>query len=193
MLPAEPDDRAAFAVLFEQHHRAILAYCLRRTGNDRDAEDATAEAFSVAWRRRRDLPEAPLPWLYGVARRVLANQRRGGRRWAGLLDRLRHQPPERGDGRTTAGPALEALAALRNDDQEVLRLVAWEDLSHAEIATALGISTNAVAIRLHRARQRYARAYADLGGVALKGSEPRRTSHPAMGSSTSRRRHGDAR
>jgi hypothetical protein len=50
-----------------------------------------------------------------------------------------------------------------------------------------------VAIRLHRARQRYARAYADLGGMALKGSETRRTSPPAMGSNTSRRRQGDAR
>ena len=192
MLPAAHDDRASFAAIFERHHRAVLAYCLRRTRNETDAEDATAEAFSIAWRRRRDLPAAPRPWLYGVARRVLANQRRGGRRWAGLLERLRHQPPEPVTGRDTAGPALDALAALRDDDQELLRLVAWEELSHAEIAVAMGTSTNAVAIRLHRARQRYAQAYARLGGQRLKGSAAGRTLLPVMGSSTSRRRHEDA-
>jgi RNA polymerase sigma factor (sigma-70 family) len=191
MLPAAHDDQASFAAIFEQHHRAVLAYCLRRTRDAADAEDAAAEAFSIAWRRRWDLPPDPRPWLYGVARRVLANQRRGGRRWAGLLDRLRRQPPEPITGRDTAGPALDALATLRDDDQELLRLLAWEELSHAEIAVALGISPNAVAIRLHRARQRYAQAYARLGGQRLKGSGAGRTLLPVMGSSTSRRRHED--
>lgn len=178
VLAAEDDDRRSFEALFEQHHRAVLAYCLRRTRNPVDAEDATAETFAIAWRRRLDLPEATLPWLYGTARRVLANQRRGAGRWAGLLERLRLQPPHRvlesaaGAG---AGAAIDALESLRLDDQELLRLVAWEDLGHAEIAAILGISANAVAIRVHRARRRYADAYRALKAGPAKENGPGRT------------------
>ena len=96
-----------------------------------------------------------------------------------------------------AGLALEALGTLSEDDQELLKLVAWEELSHGEIAASLGITTNAVAIRLHRARQRYAQAYAALGGAAatgsgaMKGFGASRTSLPATGSSTASWRHED--
>ena len=76
------------------------------------------------------MPAEPetLPWLYGVARRVVANQERSARR------RLR----------------------LGQADREVLRLAAWEELQPAEIAAVLGCSANAAAVRLHRARQRLA-------------------------------------
>jgi RNA polymerase sigma-70 factor (ECF subfamily) len=183
-----PDERAArpaqqFTDLFEANHRQILAYALRRTETVVDAEDATAETFSVAWRRRADIPVGPdaLPWLYGVARRVLANQRRGNeRRW-----RLRTRIVEGSVG-THAGveaptPALDALARLRPDDRELLRLVAWEELSHAEIGRVLGITANAVAIRLHRARARFA---AELGRTPerdVKGSAAARTSTSMRG------------
>jgi RNA polymerase sigma-70 factor (ECF subfamily) len=176
----------SFERLFERHHRNVLAYCLRRARIPADAEDATAETFSIAWRRRRELPPEALPWLYGTARRVLANQRRGGSRWTGLLDRLRSLPAQQAPGRTTAGPALDALALLREADREILRLLAWEELSHAEIAASLGITVNAVAIRIHRARQRYATAYRSLGGERSKESSSSRTSPPVTGSNAGR-------
>jgi RNA polymerase sigma-70 factor (ECF subfamily) len=53
------------------------------------------------------------------------------------------------------GPALAALARLRSDDQEILRLVAWDELDHRAVGLVLGITPNAVAIRLHRARKRF--------------------------------------
>lgn len=192
MPPVDASSRAAFEALFEQHHRAILAYCLRRSRSATDAEDLAAETFTVAWRRFADVPADARPWLYAVARRILANHHRGTGRWERLLDRLRGQPPTLEAAPPGGGLALDALADLSDDDQELLKLVAWEELSHAEIAATLSITPNAVAIRLHRARQRYARAYEAMGGTTVKGSDPSRTSLPATGSSTGRWRHEDA-
>lgn len=162
------DDRAAFTALFETHFDAILAYARRRTRQLSDAEDVVAETFIVAWRRFDRLPQSEqerLPWLYGVARRVLANQRRGTARRLRLTERLRAAAKSR--ALSPAVDVLEAVVSLPAIDQEILRLVAWEGLSHAEVGIALGITANAAAIRLHRARRR-------LSSV-MKGSGPMRT------------------
>ena len=178
-----------FEEAFEAHHRAVLAYCLRRTRTEADAEDATSETFAVAWRRVGDLPAAPhaLPWLFAIARRVLANQRRSIGRRARLVLRIGSQPAPSVQ-HSTGGAALEALERLRPDDAELLRLLAWEGLSHAEAGAVLGISANAVAIRLHRARRRYA---TELAGKNVKGSDPRRTSKEAEGRMSRRRHRGE--
>ena len=180
MPSGQPDPAARFDQAFEAHHRRVLAYALRRSRSEADAEDAAAETFAVAWRRIDALPtgEAALPWLLATARRVLANQHRGTRRWMGLIDRLRAQPqPPPWNPATSDGPTIDALDRLRPEDRELLRLIAWDDLSHAEAAAVLGISANAVAIRLHRARQR-------LAAERAKGSDPSRTSGLMKGNAT---------
>lgn len=145
--------------LFRAHERRVLAYAMRRTPSVADAEDAAAETFSIAWRKIELAPGDALPWLLSIARRVISNQRRGRRRRAWLLLKLeRHASaesailPEQDD---SDGPALAALARLRSDDQEILRLVAWDELDHRAVGLVLGITPNAVAIRLHRARKRF--------------------------------------
>ena len=190
---APPDPRDRFDALFEATRRQVLAYALRRTREPADAEDAAAETFAIAWRRIDDVPPGAdaLPWLYGVARRVLANQRRGTERRWNLLGRLFERAPRASDGPDVdlGGPATAALAALRPDDRELLQLVAWEDLDHAAIAQVLGISVNAVAIRLHRARRRFAEAHARLAAEDeqdLKGIDPGRTSTDVKGGMPSR-------
>jgi DNA-directed RNA polymerase specialized sigma24 family protein len=72
-----------FRQLFQAEYRHILAYALRRTSNLAEAQDAVAESFTVAWRRIEDAPagQSPRPWLYGIARRAVANQRRTQRRF----------------------------------------------------------------------------------------------------------------
>ena len=172
------EDHDRFEQLFERNHRQVLAYCLRRSPTHADAEDATAEAFTVAWRRRDAAPQAELalPWLYAIARRTLANQRRGNDRRARLAARI--EPPS-SDAHLggAAGPGFDALQRLRPDDQELLRLVAWEDLRYDEIAEVLGISANAVAIRLHRARVRFEQELrATSSPHEVKEIERRRTS-----------------
>ena len=154
---------ARFTALFAEHQRHVLAYAMRRSPTLADAEDVAAETFTIAWRKIDAVPaEEPLPWLYAVARRVLANQRRGNTRRERLAALLRVEdvatPLHAGEDRD--GPAFAALASLAPADQELLRLVAWEELGNQQIASVLGITPNAVAIRLHRARARFADALA---------------------------------
>ncbi len=152
------DQEAEFRGLFAEHHRHVLAYALRRTEQRADAEDVVSGTFTVAWRRFADAPaeELRLAWLYAIAARVLANQRRSRRRFTALRMRLRElavpSPGHHGD----LSEVVAALRELAPKDQEILRLAAWEGLTNAELAVALGCSENAAAIRLHRARQRLA-------------------------------------
>lgn len=159
------DRESRFQRLYQAHYGAVLAYAQRRSDDSPDALDVVAETFTIAWRRIGEVPDADAarPWLYGVARRVLANQRRGNRRRAELSSRLRtHQPrPVEIESQILADDdrrtVLAALARLREGDREILRLAAWEELSHREIAAVVGCSEASVAVRLHRARNRLGR------------------------------------
>ena len=157
------DRRRRFEEIYAAHCTPILGYALRRTSNGDDAADIVADTFLTAWRRLDDVPagdDARL-WLYGVARRVLANHHRGERRKSELSDRLSrdlavvHHDPEYTGELAVAAAAFRSLA---DPDRELLALVGWEGLDHAEIAVVLGCSRNAVRIRLHRARARFAEA-----------------------------------
>jgi RNA polymerase sigma-70 factor, ECF subfamily len=167
-VPRPPLDREAeFRRVFAEHHRHVLAYALRRAEQRADAEDVVAGTFAVAWRRFAEAPpeEFRLAWLYAIAARVLANQRRSLRRLSALRSRLRAQPRRGEPDRVGLEEVLTALRELRREDQEILRLGAWEGLTNAELAVALGCSENAAAIRLHRARKR-------LAEILEKGTEP---------------------
>lgn len=154
----DTDDR--FALAYEEHYWAVARYVARRVevSAAADVHDAVAEVFTTAWRRRDALPEPVLPWLYGVARRVLSNESRGRRRRRSLLQRLGAQPapapPDESMPGAERSPALEALRRLPPGDQEVLALVGWEGLAGESLAVALGCSPAAARTRLHRARRR---------------------------------------
>lgn len=175
-----------FETAFETHQRAVLAYVLRRVSIEADAEDAVADTFAVAWRKVNDLPHEAeaLPWLFAIARRIVANQRRGSGRRLRLGLRLWAEPRPFANPPIPDSPALDALERVPPDDRELLRLLAWEGLSQAEAGVVLGISANAVAIRLHRARRRFA---AELARDGLKGSEPIRTLEQVEGRTPVRR------
>jgi RNA polymerase sigma factor (sigma-70 family) len=180
-----PSRLARFDALFIEHQRAVLAYAMRRAPTAADAEDVASETFTIAWRKFEAIPlDEPLPWLYAVARRVVANQRRGhGRRerLAALLVREDDVPTPLRAGVDLDAPAYAALSTLSAADQEVLRLVAWEELGNQAIAQVLGITANAVAIRLHRARTRFADALAQIAPADLKYPGMIRTSAPVKG------------
>ena len=151
--------QARFEALYAANHSLIFGYALRRTASPDDAADILAETFLTAWRRLDDLPagDDARMWLYGVARRVLANYHRGERRRSALADRLHaelpgsYAPPEFDD---ESARIAEAMRRLPPRQQELLALNAWEGLDCGEIATVLGCSRNAVRIRLFRARRR---------------------------------------
>jgi RNA polymerase sigma-70 factor (ECF subfamily) len=164
-----------FSDLYRKNARELLGYALRRSSDPDDAADVVAETFLIAWRRLGDVPpgdEARL-WLYGTARRVLANQDRGTRRRDRLTERLRdelrrqlpaHQPAER-------SALLEALAELSEADRELLMLVGWEELTPTQAARALRISPLAARTRLHRARRRLRARLAEQRSVNPRNAE----------------------
>jgi RNA polymerase sigma-70 factor (ECF subfamily) len=139
----------------------IRRYAVRRTDPD-TADDVLADTLLVVWRRLDDVPpDGRLPWCYAVAAKSLANINRSARRQRNLAQRIiRLDPPtDTVDAAELPDPDVHrALATLRSDDRELLRLSAWEDLAPADIAIVLGLTPNAVRIRLHRARRRFAAA-----------------------------------
>jgi RNA polymerase sigma-70 factor (ECF subfamily) len=152
----EIDEEELFETYFRGYAAQVHAFALRRAEPEA-AHDATGETFLIAWRRRAEMPSEPLPWLYGIARRVVANEQRAANRRLALITRIAAQPapPDGTAGRDR--DILEALATLREIDREALLLTAWEGLSATEAATVVGCSTAAFAVRLHRARRRLAR------------------------------------
>jgi RNA polymerase sigma-70 factor (ECF subfamily) len=162
-------EQLGFEGIYATHYDDVLRYCLRRS-NREDALDATAETFTVAWRRREEMPpDRALPWLYGVARRVLANQWRSAQRQSNALARLTVAgadpigEPEPHLVRDHESRDVDAaVGRLRPIDQEVIRLAGWEELGRDEIGVVLGCTPNAVTKRLNVALDRLAR---ELGAV----------------------------
>lgn len=146
------------AEAFERHCRDVFRYALRRTGDEWEAEDVVAEVFAVAWRRSAELPVEPLPWLYGVARNVVANRERSGRRRA-RLHAVLSSGAAVGEGEAHPEPhdfdvVADLLAGLSEPDREALMLTAWEGLSPKQAAVVVGCSPGAFRLRLMRARRR---------------------------------------
>ncbi len=183
---ASADDETWFRQLFAEAYGPLVAYTRRRTSDWSEADDIVSEVFTIAWRRRdeRRTDRPSLPWLYGIAANVARNHWRSSGRRLRLVDHLEAQPRSQ----ETQDPAEQSASSLRHalgqlsfDDQEVLRLVAWEGLGHAEVAEVLDCSTNAVGIRVHRARQRLQQQL-DVADVAE--TDPQTTDPPTTDSPT---------
>lgn len=141
----------------------VRRFLARRTDPE-TAEDVLAETLLVCWRRATELPDEPLPWVYAVARNCLRNAERSARRQERVAARIMAQPADTGP---PDDPALhEALARLRPEESELLRLWAWEQLTPAEIAVVLGISANAASTRLTRAKKKLSERLRQSGPVA---------------------------
>ncbi len=132
------------------------AYAARRVGAAA-ADDIAAEAFAVAWRRLDEVPDDPLPWLLATARNLCLNERRRRGRAGDAHERLvsETQVATAPGSPAELDPAVvRALDRLSTTDRELILLVAWDDLTHAEIAEMLGTTRTNVALRLLRARRR---------------------------------------
>jgi RNA polymerase sigma factor (sigma-70 family) len=159
-LPAEE-----FATLYDQHFHDIYRYIAGRLGRD-VADDIAADTFVVALRRRSrfDATRGGVrPWLFGIATKLVAEHRRQETRRYRALGRVRaDEVTDSHETRvvnwvTAEGfqPRLaEAIAGLSRGERDVLLLSALCDLSHDEIAQALGIPYGTVGSRLSRARRK---------------------------------------
>jgi RNA polymerase sigma-70 factor (ECF subfamily) len=156
-----------FAEVFDQYFSEIHGYIARRLGTGA-ADDIAAETFLIAYRKRasfNSLEGTVRAWLYGIATRQVSHHRRGELRAYRALQRAAASPADdrmidhtdRVTDRVAAAAAQRqlaaALAALSPGDRDVLLLVALADLTHAEVAAALGIPCGTVGSRLSRARR----------------------------------------
>src|SRR5579864_7295432 len=133
--PAAGDGDRAFRACYDAHFDRVYRYVAHRHPDRSDVADVVADVFAVAWRRRTERPagDAELPWLFGVARRGLPDDRRAASRRDRLVSRIASQPAPSNDHTLTASGAdngrLErAMASLGERDREALRLVTWDDL-----------------------------------------------------------------
>ena len=164
------DPQARFEAIFTAHYRDIHRFALRRT-DPAEAEEVANEAFAICWAKLAAVPDPPLPWLYAVARKCLANRRR-----AAVAPRGPRCSPARCADAGGRDPAeqfaerdaiLRAFVRLSERDREALRLVAWDGLPLADAARVAGVSRAAFAMRVHRARRRLA---AELDGPCVSPS-----------------------
>lgn len=169
----ETAESEVFGRLYDAHHAPVMAYCARRAGRQA-AADLTAEVFTVAWRRLDDVPtgDGSLPWLYGVAYRVVSHHWRSQGRRQRLGTLLSSEPHPMGSGPETQlvqreeySRVIRALSRLREKDQEVLRLCTWEELDHEQVAAVLGTTVPAVRQRFHRAKKALLREFERAGGI----------------------------
>jgi len=158
--------------MVDAHALDVRRYLYRRLVGVPDpastADELTADVLVVAWRRRADIPaRAELPWLYAVARRVLANYRRRPQDVLvadlGDLDAIDEADPAEIASDNAA--LADAWRSLSPRDREVLRLVAWEGLTGSQLATALDLSEGGAAAALSRARSRFEESLAGVQGM----------------------------
>lgn len=150
---------------FRSEAPALLGFFLRRIGPREDAADLVSETFLAAWKSPALAsvpPESLRPWLYGIARNVLRQHRRGKGRRSALSDRLRAGVgADLAAGLDGAAPGMDPglaedvrdiVSALPDLDREIVMLVYWEGFTQEEAATILGKRAATVRSRLSRAR-----------------------------------------
>lgn len=160
----DAERRAVIDEWFRAYAGRVLAYLLHRT-DPQTAQDVLQEVFVTAFVKAAQVPDPPTGWLFGTARRLLANRYRGFRRHDQLIARLMDDVGAEPDPDTyeLKQAFAHTLAMLPSADREVLTLTGWYDLTPHQAAEALGCTASAYAVRLHRARKRLATALEEAG------------------------------
>ncbi|MFD6176046.1 MULTISPECIES: RNA polymerase sigma factor [unclassified Isoptericola] len=177
-----PGPEDVFSEVFRSTYPDVLGY-LRRRVEHQVAEDLAAEVFTIAWDRWDSVPREVRPWLFGVARNLLADDRRrqGRRRRLELRAAAEHPLPE--DDVASAAASMDlrlAWGRLGDADREVLALVTWDGLTGREAAQVLGCTRAAFSVRLTRARRRLRGFVGDVdAGPAASVPHPSPAPRPA--------------
>lgn len=163
-------DRApAFTALYRKHYNAVRRFASWRC-EPADLDDVVADVFLVAWRRFDELDTSWVrAWLFGTVKKVLSDHRRSRAQRARYVDHLVALRPAEHTNLDTGDLSVEDLDVLKaglrkvsEEDQEVLVLSAWYEMTAAEIAVAVSITKNNATVRLHRARTRFRTAIAEM-------------------------------
>jgi len=172
-----------FEAWFHEHRSAVYRYVRFRVATREVAEDVTSEVFMKALRslHRYDADRAsPRTWLLRIARNAVTDHLRALKRRGSLhvsLDRVPDlvadvpSQEERLVREERIQRLLNGSQTLRKSDQEILSLRYGSGLDNGEVAEHLGISNNAVAVRLHRALKRLKDAVSHLDPDGEAGHE----------------------
>ncbi|HXY84610.1 MAG TPA: RNA polymerase sigma factor [Gaiellaceae bacterium] len=166
-ITSDPD---AFERFYRQHVETVQRFVARRVDDPYVVADLTADVFvaviesASSYRRSRGEPVA---WLYGIARNVVADERRRNAKELRTVARIRGRElvdvddlaalHERIDGESAARELHRGLTRLPAGERAVLELISLDGLSVVEAGHALGIGAVAARVRLHRARRRLQR------------------------------------
>lgn len=150
----EEEKRWCFEVFFRANYDRLEQYVRRRVPHAR-VDDVVAGTFVVAWKKFDAVEQPSLPWLFRIASfEVKSSHRKAQRDGRNLssesLDGIAHTVNEIFD----AEPLRHAMSELSDVDQEILRLVHWDELTRSEIAEVLELAVSAVNMRYHRAIER---------------------------------------
>ncbi len=165
-----------FEDLFATTHLEVANYIARRIDVRDDVSDVMADTYLIAWRKRHDSPDRELwrAWVISIARRVCANWRRANSRRQKLVEKVALDAAGGENAHTFDGDfdfrVHGALHRMKASDQELLTMLAWDDLSIQEMAQVLGITPEATRVRLHRAKRRFFSIYRELnryGGTKI--------------------------
>ncbi len=144
-----------FGSLYRAHIVEISRFLSRRLPADQ-VEDLASDLFEIAWSKKNSIPkDFELPWLYKTARYLISNHRRKESGRTAILATLQ-EPISAPSAESIAIADMELAEAWRKlpaKEQEVLAMWSFEGLEPTQIAVALGISTNAVNVRLSRAKK----------------------------------------
>lgn len=172
-----PSDTERFTAFYRDNYPQVVAYVRRRS--QLDPETIAADVFAIAWAKRAASVSLGLPWLYRTTRFEIQNQRRAQARAERLPATDRVEPVADDPSRLTDRLWLRSmLEQLSEEDQEVLRLLYWEDLNHGAAALVLSCRPGTVAVRAHRARSRLQKLIDDQAD-GLDRSSVAHPAHPA--------------
>ncbi|MCY3679549.1 MAG: sigma-70 family RNA polymerase sigma factor, partial [Gemmatimonadetes bacterium] len=169
---SDPDLPPDFEAWFRDHREAVYRFVRFRVATREIAEDITSEVFLKALRSLRSYDSrlsAPRTWLFRIARNAVTDHLRALRRHGSRQVSIERVPDPASQAPSQEDRMLEderkrllmaSMATLRQADQEILSLRYGADLGNREIAESLGITANAVAVRIHRALERLRTAVA---------------------------------
>jgi RNA polymerase sigma-70 factor (ECF subfamily) len=156
-VPASPNETTnRFEVFFRENYSVLWRYVARRVPQAK-VDDVVSASFIVAWEKYSTVESPSTAWLIRIASFEIANVRRKqGRERRSSVYVVQEIAAAKHDDFDGSG-VRSAMASLSESDQEILRLVLWDELSRDDVAQVLDLSTNAVNVRYHRALQKLER------------------------------------
>lgn len=158
---------AAFAPIYEHYFPRVYAYCYRRVGDPREAEDLCSEVFARALAGLSGYKDGMVSaWLFRIARNVVVSHYRARRNIVALdeFDAADESMAERVEQEETGRIVRRLVAALPDEQRELLSLTIDAGLTSEEAGAALGKSAGAVRVQLHRIIKRLRERYAQMTG-----------------------------